>query len=195
MHISEGILSPAILIPAWGVTAISVGYSLKKMEFEEMPKVAVFSALFFIASFIHVPLGPTSVHLLLNGLLGVVLGFASLPAIFVALALQGILFGFGGISTLGVNTLTMALPALIVWQFFTKMTPVPLGIRSFLSGFLSVFLSSLLLSLVLYFNGDAFIETAQLAFAANIPVMVIEGIILYFAVRFLQKVYPEMLTR
>lgn len=32
------------------------------------------TAAFFVASLIHVPIGPTSVHLLLNGLLGVVVG-------------------------------------------------------------------------------------------------------------------------
>ena len=54
----------------------------------------------------------SSAHLILNGLLGVVLGWAAFPVIFVALLLQAVLFQFGGFTVLGVNTATMGLGAL-----------------------------------------------------------------------------------
>ena len=46
-------------------------------------------------------------HLILNGLLGMLLGWAAFPSIFVALMLQAILFQYGGITVLGVNTFNM----------------------------------------------------------------------------------------
>jgi cobalt/nickel transport system permease protein len=87
------------------------------MEHKEVPKVAILSSVFFVASLIHVPLGPSSVHLILNGIMGVLLGWTAFPAILVALALQGVLFQFGGITTLGVNTLNMALPCNVKWDY------------------------------------------------------------------------------
>ena len=72
------------------------------------------SAVFFVASLVHIPIGPTSVHPLLNGLMGIVLGWAAVPAILVALLLQAVFFGFGGITVLGVNVVNMAVPALVV---------------------------------------------------------------------------------
>lgn len=64
------------------------------------------------------PIGFSSAHLILNGLLGVVLGWAAFPVIFVALLLQAVLFQFGGFTVLGVNTATMGLGALAAYGIF-----------------------------------------------------------------------------
>ena len=72
--------------------------------------VAILAAAFFVGSLIHVPIGPSSVHLILNGLLGMLLGWAAFPSIFVALMLQAILFQYGGITVLGVNTFKIIVP-------------------------------------------------------------------------------------
>ena len=71
-------------------------------------------AAFFAGSLIAIPVGPSSVHLMLGGLIGLMLGTAAFPALFVALALQALLFGMGGLTTLGVNTLNMALPGVVL---------------------------------------------------------------------------------
>lgn len=47
MHISEGILSAPVLVTGAALTAAAVGYSLKKMEHKEVPKVAILSSVFF----------------------------------------------------------------------------------------------------------------------------------------------------
>ena len=62
------------------------------------------TAAFFVASLIHVSIGPTSVHLLLNGLLGVIVGRRAPLAVLLGLTLQAVLFGHGGFTTIGVNT-------------------------------------------------------------------------------------------
>ena len=54
MHISEGILSAPVLVAGAGLTATAVGYGLKKMAYKQMPKVAILSSVFFVASLIHV---------------------------------------------------------------------------------------------------------------------------------------------
>jgi len=124
MHISEGILSAPVLVTEATVTVTAVAYGLKKLKYRQIPKVAILSSVFFVASLIHVPLGPSSVHLILNGIIGLLLGWAAFPAILVALTLQAILFQFGGITTLGVNTFNMAFPAIISFYLFGR------GVRS-----------------------------------------------------------------
>ncbi len=113
MHISEGVLSAPVLVTGAALAATGISVGLKKMDYEKIPQVAVLSAAFFVASLIHVPMGPSSVHLILNGINGLLLGWLCFPSILVALALQAILFQFGGITVLGVNTRTMARPAVI----------------------------------------------------------------------------------
>jgi hypothetical protein len=82
------------------------------------------TAAFFVASSIHVKLGPTSVHLLLSGLVGVVLRGRAPLAILVGVTLQALLIPHGGISTIGVNAVTEALPALLAGGLFGLMAQV-----------------------------------------------------------------------
>ena len=119
MHLSEGILKPEILMVGAGISAVLTLYSFYALKDDEIPKTAVLSALFFLATFIHIPIGPTSVHLVLGGLVGALLGMRAFIAIFVALLLQALLFGFGGITTLGINLFNLATPALLAGFLFT----------------------------------------------------------------------------
>ena len=198
MHISEGVLSPAILIGGAVVTMAGVAIGLRKVDNENIPKMGILSAAFFVASLAHVPVGPASVHLILNGLLGLILGWKAFPAILVALALQAFLFQFGGITTLGVNTMNMALPAVICYYLFGW--GVKSGIKqsvfittAFASGFCAVLVSSLLVGFSLYLTGEAFLPAAKLIVAAHLPVMIIEGIVTAACILFLKKVRPELL--
>jgi len=196
MHISEGVLRPEILIVGAVITISITTYALKKLKNEEIPLVAVFSALFFLASFIHIPVGPVSIHLILNGIIGAILGIRAFIAILIALLLQGLLFGYGGISTLGINTFNLALPALLGWYILSLHVKSNLfkKVQYFLVGFMSVSVSVLLLSTTLALNGESFVTAAKIAFVAHIPVVLLEGIITMFALTFLEKVYPKILT-
>lgn len=195
MHISEGVLNREILAISGVISALALGLSVKKVNFEDVPKVSVMSAIFFIASFIHVPIGVTSVHLILSGLVGAFLGLSSLLAIFVALFLQGLLFGYGGLTSLGANFIIIAFPSLFGYLFFSlkSNSKIQRGIYDFLVGFVPILVSALLLSLVLALNGDEFLPIAYLAFISNLPIMIIEGIITLFALRFIKKVAPQFL--
>jgi len=195
MHISEGVLQPEILIGGAVISISIIAYALKKLKNEEIPLVAVFSALFFLASFIHIPAGPVSIHLILNGIIGAILGVRAFIAIFIALLLQGLLFGYGGMSTLGINTFNLALPALLGWFILSLHVENKLivKVQSFFVGFIPVCVSAIFLSATLALNGDSFIDAAKVALLAHIPLMFIEGIITMFALTFLYKVYPQIL--
>ena len=198
MHISEGILSPAILIGGAAVAAAGVAIGLKGIDQEDIPSMGILSAAFFVASLVHVPIGPASVHLILNGLIGLLLGLKAFPVILVGLALQGLLFQYGGITTLGVNTLNMAFPAVICYYLFgwgiTLRARRPVFIlTAFAAGFFAVFFAGIFVGLSLYLTGEAFLPAAKLIVVAHLPVMVIEGILTAVCALFFRKVRPELL--
>ncbi len=197
MHISVGVLSAPVLVTGAVLAAAGVSVGLRKMDYEKIPQVAVLSSAFFVASFIHVPIGPANAHLILNGISGILLGWLCFPSILVALALQAILFQFGGITVLGINTVNMALPGVICYYIFSRLVKRERGLLSsaaaFTCGFLAVFLSGILVALCLLFTEESFMSVARLILLAHLPVMIIEGIITLFCTAFLARVKPELL--
>jgi cobalt/nickel transport system permease protein len=196
MHISEGVLSAPVLVAGAAVALAGTAAGLKKLELDRVAQAGMLSAAFFVASLIHVPVGPSSVHLILNGIVGLLLGWAAFPAILTALLLQAMMFQYGGITTLGVNTVIMALPAVICYYLFgslihkSKRLAVP---AAFACGAGSVFLGAVLAGFSLMSTEGSFVEVAGLVVTAHLPVMIIEGLVTVFCVAFLKKVKPEML--
>ncbi len=125
VHISDGVLTPTWQASGFLLAAALALFGAWRIRDEEIPRVALLTAAFFVASFIHVRVGSTSVHLLLNGLMGVVLGRRAALAIPVGTALQALLTQHGGYLTIGVNSCVMTLPALLAWQVFGLLRRVP----------------------------------------------------------------------
>lgn len=197
MHISDGVLSAPVWVSGYAAAAGIIAASIKKIKVDNMPKVAVMTSAFFVASLIHVPLGPTSVHLILNGLVGIILGPAAFISIFVGLVLQAFLFQHGGITTIGINSIMMGTPALLAYKIFTLRNKFNFRRNEFIFGALAggsgVFLGTLILALVLITTGSEFVGIAKYATLAHIPVMVIEATITGFIVSYLSMVKPEIL--
>jgi cobalt/nickel transport system permease protein len=197
MHISEGVLSAPVLIAGAVLSAGGVAVGLRKMSYDKIPQVAVLTSAFFVASLIHIPIGPSSAHLVLNGLLGILLGWMAFPSILVALSLQALLFQFGGFTVLGVNTLIMAVPAVLAYLLFSplvKKTNIPMvSAGGFLAGMTGIAVGALLVAFALISTGESFRNLAKVIIIAHIPVMFIEGIMTAFCVLFLKKVKPEIL--
>jgi len=197
MHISEGVLTAPVLITGAGLALAGTAIGLKKMDYDRVAHVGVLSAAFFVTSLIHVNIGPASTHLILNGLIGLILGWAAFPAILVALILQAVFFQFGGLTTLGVNTIIMALPALVCYYVFGSLlqkSDTGIMLAAFGCGSLSVMGSALMLGAVLVLADENFWTVSGIIIAANIPVMIIEGIVTAFCIAFIKKVSPEILT-
>lgn len=197
MHISEGVLSPAVLGSGAVLAAIGTAIGLRRLDYDRLMTVAMLSAAFFVGSLIHVPVGLSNAHLILNGLLGAILGWAAFPAILVALMLQAVLFQYGGLTVLGVNAFNMAAPAVLFWYLLRPLMLRPGTARTvgaFCCGALGVAGAGLLTALSLIFTDDGFLRSAQLLFLAHIPVMIAEGIVTVLVVSFLAKVRPEILS-
>lgn len=198
MHISEGVLSAPILATGAALAIAGLAIGLKKTRQDQIAATGVMAAAFFVASLIHVPIGVASAHLLLVGLIGVILGWAAIPAIFVALMLQALLFQYGGITTLGVNTTCMGYAAIAAWYLFqglTRLWPGKSGVMAagFIAGFLGVAFSGLFTACALAFTSEGFVAAAIALFVAHLPVMLAEGILTAFAAAFLARIRPAML--
>lgn len=198
MHIAEGVLSPAVLGGGAVLALAGTAQGLRRLEYDRLVAVGILSAAFFVASLIHVPVGLASAHLVLNGLVGVLLGWAAFPSILVALLLQALLFQFGGITVLGVNTFTVGFAAVASWYVFRavcRLCPGMGGVRAgaFMGGALGVALAAVLTALALAFTDEGFWLAAQLLLLAHLPVMLAEGLITMFTVSFIMRVRPELL--
>lgn len=198
MHIAEGVLSPAVLAGGAVLALAGTALGLRKLEYDRLVAVGILSAAFFVASLIHVPVGLSSAHLVLNGLVGVLLGWAAFPSILVALLLQALLFQFGGITVLGVNVFTMGFAAVISWYVFRAicyLCPGMKGVRvaAFMGGALGVALAAVLTALALAFTDEGFWLAARLLLLAHLPVMLVEGLVSMFTVSFIMRVRPELL--
>lgn len=192
MHISEGVCPLPLLVGGFATTGLLSAWTLPALQRVSAPRVAVFTAAFFAASLLQLRVGYGSVHLSLLGLTGVVLGRAALPAILVGVTLQAVLFGHGGVSTLGLNVTIMGSGALLaggIWRL--GRTPSPW--RAGLAAALGTSLSLALFAGALLSAGEELRAVAGASFALHAPILLVEIALTALAVRFLARVQPSLL--
>jgi cobalt/nickel transport system permease protein len=196
-HIPDGVVSIPVLAAGAAVTVAGIGLGLRRLPPERLPQTAVLSAAFFVAALIHLPAGPASVHLMLNGLMGMVLGTAVFPAMLVALLLQAVLFGYGGLMALGVNVMNMAVPALLAGLVFRALWRPGLRRRTLVLGALcgggAVLLTALMVAAALALSGREFLPAAGLVMASAVPVAAVEAAFTAAALGLIATVKPELL--
>lgn len=213
MHIPDGFVPPQLCIVGYGLSGLITWQCLRHINRHpdptaQMPKASLLAAAFFVASSIQIPLPPMSLHLVLSGLLGAVLGPYAFLAILIGLFFQALFLGHGGFSTLGLNALIIGVPALVGYGIFQlqRWLPRSLGTsaRYGLSGFLAgavgmvlavtIFIGLLLFTVPVGF--DVATERAALwtLGIAHGPLVIIEGIFTALLVIFLQRTKPELLT-
>ena len=198
MHISDGILP----IPVWAgsaaAAAVLTAISVRRFDERRIPQVAVLTGLFFTVSSIAIPVGPSSWHLLLNGLVGLVLGWDCVPSILLALFFQRLLLGDGGILSLGANTLIMAGGALAGFAVFSARRlfgrrPWTAAAFGFLAGASSLVASGAIFYAVMAIADPAFRTFSLANLGLHAPLLLVEPPVTAFAAAFLLKVKPELL--
>lgn len=212
MHIPDGFIPPQLCIIGYGASGFITWQCLRQISrlpdpSTRLPKAALLTAAFFIASSIQIPLPPMSLHLVLSGLLGAVLGYYAFLAIVIGLFFQALFLGHGGFSTLGVNAIIIGIPALIGYGIFQLRHWLPhslkpslrWGLSGFLAGSIGMALAvTLFVSLLIFtvpVGFDAATERAALLTLgiAHSPLVVVEGIFTALLVTFLQRTKPELL--
>jgi cobalt/nickel transport system permease protein len=210
MHIPDGILPVPVTAAGYAVTAATTWYSVRKINQkenprEDVPKASLLTAAFFVASWVHIPVPPTSVHLVLNGLLGAALGYFAFPAILIGLFFQAVMFQHGGLTTLGVNAVIMGVPAIIAHYIFhlrktgKRESQIRTAVFGFFSGAVALGISVALFVVILMTNIPADIDVGAERAAiytlaiAHLPLIAIEGVITSMLTIFLRKVRPGIL--
>jgi len=134
MHIPDGYLSPstcavgyAIAAPFWYVALTRVK---RLLQTRLVPLLAAVSAFSFVVMMFNLPIpGGTTAHSVGMGVAAIVLGpWAAILAISIALMIQALFFGDGGITAYGVNCINMAiigsLVAYAVYQAIAGRAPI-----------------------------------------------------------------------
>lgn len=222
MHIPDGYLSPLIsvgagivTVPAWGLATQRVRTVLDNRT---IPLLAIFSALSFTIMMFNIPVpGGTTAHGVGAGLIAIVLGpWAALIAVSVALVIQALFFGDGGVLAILVNCFNMAvvIPFVAYWIYRLVATRAPLlstrrVVAAFVGGYVGMTVSALLVGIELGIQPLLFTDANGVALyspyglAAAIPAMlvshvfgasIVEGLIGALGVAYFQKRHPEYLT-
>ena len=116
VHLSDGVIQPEWWIGGWAVLGLILYWASRRLRDEEISSIGALTGAIFVASQLHLPLGGISVHLLLNGLAGMILPRRAPIAISVGLLMQALLFGHGGLTTLGLNAVIYSLPAIVAGE-------------------------------------------------------------------------------
>lgn len=114
MHIPDGYLSPQTYAPAYGVMiplwALASAKLKKTLRARRVPMLALGAAFSFVIMMFNIPIpGGTTGHAVGSVLIAILLGpWAAMVAVSLALIVQALIFGDGGITAIGANCFNMA---------------------------------------------------------------------------------------
>ena len=207
MHIPDGILPLGLTLGGWAAAAALTAICLNRIQARPdpragLPRASMMTAVFFAASLVQIPVPPSSVHLLLSGLMGAMLGWYAMPAILIGLLFQAVMFGHGGLTTLGVNGVILGLPALAAFgltRAFEGAHPAATGLASFATGAgavlfaVALFVGILLVGLPSHLDAGAERAAIVALALAHLPLALAEGLVVAAALGFLRRTSPEMI--
>lgn len=210
MHIPDGFVPPGICLAGYGITGGITWYCLRQIKRDRhmqanIPKASLLTAAFFVASLIHIPVPPSSIHLVLNGTVGVILGYYAFLAILIGLFFQAVMFQHGGLSTLGLNAIIMGLPAILAYYLFCLRDRLGgnkrllTAVLSFGAGAGAVLLSASMFAILLIttISPDIDADTERKAILLSLTgygiQAAIEGVFTLMLISFLERVKPELL--
>lgn len=198
-HIPDGVLSWPVIAVGGVAAAAAVAVGVRSLDEQQIPRVAIVASAFFALSLFSIPLGPSSIHLLLGGLMGLILGVAIFPAVLAALLLQAVMFGFGGLTSIGVNTINIALPGAVAGMIFAPLVARADAARAALYGGLcaacAVLGTGLMVSLSLFASSSDFATSSRVVAFSYVPLLIVEALVTGFCVSFVKRVKPELLAR
>lgn len=221
MHIPDGYLSPVtslvmilLALPFW---AIGLRRIRQIMDARSIPLIALLAAFSFVIMMFNVPLpGGTTGHAVGATLAAVILGpEVATIAVTIALIIQALFFGDGGILAIGANSFNMAVVvpyvSYAVYRAFARNTPVASRRRvagAALGGWLGVTAAAFMAGVefgiqpLLFHTADGAPLYAPYPLSIAIPAMVlphmavpsvVEGVLTALVVAYLQRANPSVL--
>lgn len=208
MHIPDGLIDPLVAGAGWLlailILAVATRVVNRKVEDRHIPLMAMLAAGIFVAQMLNFPIGGgTTGHLVGAALAAILLGpFAGAVIIMVILVIQCLVFGDGGVTTLGLNFLNMGFIGCFTGYYIYGAFPERYAKAGmFVAAWLAVFLGSLACAAELALSNQMSNGTFGISTVIAFPSMTIyhaiigigEGIITTGIIAFLARVSPEML--
>ena len=221
MHIPDGYLGPitygslwAAVIPIWIYASKKVKELLKASQ---VPLLALSAAFSFVIMMFNVPIpGGTTGHAVGAVLAGILLGpWAGCIAISVALAVQALLFGDGGITALGANCFNMAFVEVFAGYYIYRIISgssaitsgrrvVAAGIAGYAGLNIAALTAAIMFGIQPLLHKTAQGQSLYCPYGLNvaIPVMLgehmlvfgfVEAVVTVLVVKYLQKQDPDLL--
>ena len=218
MHIPGNALSPStcatfavIMMPIWRRASLKVK---KEITRQKMPLLGVAAAFSFLIMMFNIPLpGGTTGHAIGSALVAILLGpYSAVLAVTIALTIQALFFGDGGILALGVNCFNMAFimpfTAFYIKNLFRNQKGEYIG--AFLGGYISVNVAALFaavefgvqpllfkdfLGLPLYNPYGLDISIPAMMIPHLLVVGILEGIITVGAYSYIKKSSPDLIYK
>lgn len=220
MHIPDNYLSPstcavfgAVMVPVWRMASIKVK---KEMTRQKMPLLGVSAAFSFLVMMFNVPVpGGTTAHAIGGALVAILLGpYSATFAVTIALVIQALFFGDGGILAIGVNCFNMAFimpfTAFYLFKFIKKVFKSKKAelFSAFIAAYISVNIAALFAALEFGIQPLLFKDSlgrplySPYGLNVSIPAMliphllvvgVLEGIITVGAYNYIKKFSPEVI--
>jgi len=220
MHIPDGYLSPQTYIPLMGAFVAAASVAVRKVKNEvsarNIPYLGMAAAFSFIIMMFNLPVpGGTTGHAVGSAVIAILFGpWAAMIAVSVALIIQALIFGDGGITAIGANCFNMAVfmpfAAYYIFKLFGN-NPANKGkvfFAAFVSGYLSLVLAAILTAVefgiqpiiastsdgkALYCPYDLSIAIPAMAIEHLLLFGIVEGIVTAFVVRYFLRYEPGLI--
>jgi cobalt/nickel transport system permease protein len=222
MHIPDNYLSPSTcaafgvaMLPIWRRASLKVKAEITR---QKMPILGVATAFSFLIMMVNIPLpGGTTGHAIGGALVAILLGpYSAVFAVTIAIAIQALFFGDGGVLTLGVNCFNMAFimpfTAFYLFRLIKKLFKNQKGeyIGAFLGGYISANVAALLTAIelgiqpILFKDLSGFPLYSPYGLAVSIPAMmiphllvvgVLEGVVTVGAYSYIKKALPDVIYK
>jgi cobalt/nickel transport system permease protein len=222
MHIPDGYLSPQTYVPFDAAVvpflAIAARKVRKEMRSRDVPLLAMGAAFSFVIMMFNVPIpGGTSGHAVGGVIVAILLGpWAACIAVSIALIIQALMFGDGGITAIGVNIFNMAVVLPFVGYYTYKLiagtseiTSSKRWVAGAIAGYLAINVAAMLAGIefgiqpLIAKAADGHPLYAPYSLAVAVPAMAVghlalfgfvEALVTALVVRYLQKAESQLLT-
>ncbi|MFA6331751.1 MAG: cobalt transporter CbiM [Methanoregula sp.] len=204
MHIPDAFIPIDQGLIYWIIALVFVALALRwaknEMAEDKLPLVAVLAAGIFALQSFNLPVAMgTSGHLVGGALAAIVLGspFAAVFILTLVLVVQGILFGDGGITTMGANILNMGvIGGFVGFYSFKGLKGLTKNVSfsAFIAAWLACVIPALACAVEMYFAGTFPLNEGLLAMGLYHAVIgVIEAIVTVAAIRLIMDVRPDLM--
>ncbi len=220
MHIPDGYLSPLTYLPLYGGFVVVAAIATKKLknnlQSRIIPYAGMAAAFSFLIMMFNIPIpGGTTGHAVGAGIISIILGpWVAFVAVSIALIIQALVFGDGGITAIGANCFNMAfVMPMVAWYTYRWISRKKSSLKKqmiavFIASWLSLNIAALITALefgiqpLIAVGADGNPLYAPYPLKVAIPAMMIEHLLLFGIIegltsvlifKYFNKNYPDLI--